>query len=83
MLPSYSILPCFSTIARSHTWRTMCVEWLTITIVAPCSWRARSRAKHFCWKRASPTARTSSTSRMVGSMCAMTAKPSRMNMPDE
>ena len=50
-------------------------------IVRPSSWNSFTRSRHFCWKRSSPTASTSSTSRMSGSMLTATEKPSRTFMP--
>ena len=38
---------------------------------------------HFFWNSASPTASTSSISRISGSTWTATANPSRKNMPDE
>ena len=41
------------------------------------------RRRHFCWKLASPTDRTSSTSRMSGSKKAAMENPSRICIPRE
>jgi hypothetical protein len=41
------------------------------------------RARHFSWKARSPTASTSSTSRMSASRCVATANPRRMAIPVE
>ena len=66
-----------------HTRLMRSIEWLTTTIVLPsrCIWR--TRARHFFWNASSPTASTSSTSRMSGSRLTATENPSRTNMPDE
>ena len=41
------------------------------------------RSTHFAWKSRSPTARTSSTSRISDGTCAATANPRRTTMPVE
>ena len=58
--------------------------WLTKSTVRP-SRDATSPIlpRHFFWKRVSPTASTSSTSRLLASMCAATEKARRMYMPLE
>ena len=53
------------------------------SIVVPARRSSFSRSMHCSWKAASPTASTSSTSRMSGSRCAATAKPSRTYIPEE
>ena len=57
--------------------------WLTNSTVRP--WRATVPIlpRHFFWNAASPTASTSSTTRMSGSRCAATENASRMYMPLE
>ena len=55
----------------------------TNTTVLPLRTSASIRSSDLRWNDASPTDSTSSTSRMSGSMCAATAKPSRAYMPDE
>ena len=53
--------------ARSHTASTVARSWETKTSVVPLATTSLMRSRHFCWKWASPTASTSSTSRMSGS----------------
>ena len=55
----------------------------TRMIVRRCSFSSAILFRHFAWNAASPTARTSSTRRISGSMCAATANPSRTTMPEE
>ena len=55
--------------------------WLTNSTVRPLRATSSILPRHFCWKSASPTARTSSTIRISGSRCAATAKASRTYMP--
>ena len=55
----------------------------TITIDVPSRWSDRMRSRHLDWNAMSPTASTSSTTRMLGSECTAAEKPSRMNIPDE
>src|SRR4051794_4444036 len=57
--------------------------WLTIRIVPACPHSSRMRSKDFALKRASPTDRASSMSRMSGSMFTATENASRPYMPDE
>ena len=57
--------------------------WLTKIIVRPSRATSPILPMHFFWKAASPTASTSSTSRISGSRWAATAKPSRTCMPLE
>ena len=45
--------------------------------------QALKTSKHFCWKAASPTASTSSISRMSASTWIATEKARRTCMPDE
>ena len=53
------------------------------TIVRPASRMRWNCWKHFCWKAASPTARTSSTRITSASTSTATANASRTAMPDE
>ena len=57
--------------------------WDTKTMVRPSRWKRRMRCMHFAWKGSSPTASTSSTSRMSGSTCTAMANASRTYMPEE
>ena len=57
--------------------------WLTNSTVRPERLTSLILPRHFFWKARSPTASTSSTSRISGSMCEATAKASRTNMPLE
>ena len=49
----------------------------------PSAWKLRTRSRHLAWNASSPTASTSSISRMSGSTCTATANPSRTSIPDE
>jgi hypothetical protein len=81
--PSNATCPrCITTVRGQRMWMA-CMEWVTKTMVVPDRWRFRMRSKHRSWKPVSPTASTSSTRRMSGSTWMATAKPSRMNIPDE
>src|SRR5687767_11151844 len=57
--------------------------WETKTTVLPSLAMSFSLPRHFAWKLASPTARTSSTNRISGSRWAATAKARRMYIPLE
>ena len=70
-------------IARSQKRSTADMSWVTNTIVLPAALSCSNCSKHFCWNAASPTASTSSTSRMSASVWTATEKPSRTLMPDE
>ena len=56
---------------------------VTKRIVLPSSFIRWKTSKHFCWKAASPTASTSSISRMSASTWIITLNASRTCMPDE
>ncbi len=59
------------------------MSWVTKRIVRPSSFIRWKTSKHFCWNDASPTARTSSISRMSASTWIITLKARRTCMPDE
>ena len=59
------------------------MSWVTSRIVLPASRIRTNSSKHFCWKAASPTASTSSISRMSASTWIITANASRTSIPDE
>ena len=75
--------PWLSTAPQSQMLRTVSGAWVTSRMVRPSFWNSLIRPMHLRWKRSSPTARTSSTTRTSGSMFTATAKPSRTYMPDE
>ena len=81
--PSATSRPWLSTTPRSQMVRTVSAECVTSRMVRPSCWNWFTRSMHLRWKRSSPTASTSSTTRMSGSMFTATAKPSRTYMPDE
>ena len=81
--PEPIMSPEFSTTAKSQIWRTRSEEWVTNRMVRPSSWNSLIRAMHLREKASSPTASTSSTTRMSGSTLTATAKPSRTYIPDE
>ena len=58
-------------------------ECETNAIVLPWRLNSRIRSTHFRWKASSPTANTSSSSRMSASTLTAIEKPSRMYMPPE
>ena len=70
-------------IARWQKRSTECMSWETNTIVLPSRLRRKNSSKHFCWKAASPTASTSSISRISASTWIAVAKASRTSIPDE
>ena len=59
------------------------MSWVTKMIVLPPSRISLKTSKHFCWKAASPTASTSSMSRMSASTWIATENASRTYMPEE
>ena len=59
------------------------MSWVTRTTVLPLSRISWKTSAHFCWKEASPTARTSSISMMSASAWSITEKASRTVIPDE
>ena len=81
--PMSATCPRSRSIARSQKRSTDPISWVTSTTVR---FSRRSRAnssKHFCWKAASPTARTSSMSSTSASTWIITLKARRTSMPDE
>ena len=81
--PVKAIRPRSISMDRSHS-RAIDVRSCEMnSIVVPSRRSSAMRSWHCSWNAASPTASTSSTSRMSASRCAATAKPSRMYMPDE
>src|SRR2546421_64289 len=81
--PSAAMRPSLSRIARSQSVRIADMLWLTKRTVLPWPETSRIFPRLFAWNSASPTDRTSSTTRMSGSRCAATANASRMYMPLE
>ena len=81
--PSATSRPWLSTTPRSQMLRTVSAECVTRRMVRPSFWNWLTRSMHLRWKRSSPTASTSSTTRTSGSTFTATAKPSRTYMPDE
>ena len=81
--PSSTVSPFSSQIARSQS----CEHGLHLVRDeddrAPRGLRSSIRPRQRRWNSASPTASTSSTSRISGSRCAATAKASRTDMPLE
>ena len=75
--------PCSSSIARSQKRCTAPMSWVTRRTVVPLRRMRANSSKHFCWNAASPTASTSSISRMSASTWIITANASRTSMPDE
>ena len=59
------------------------MSWVTKTTVFSESRISWKTSKHFCWKAASPTASTSSISRMSASAWSITENASRTDIPDE
>ena len=57
------------------------MSWLTKRMVRPCSRSSFMRSLHLAWKRASPTARTSSMSSISVSICEATLNARRRYMP--
>ena len=67
--PSSTSAPSSNSAARSQNCSTALMSCVTSTIVRPSSCMRFSVSMHFCWKAASPTASTSSMSRMSASSC--------------
>ena len=63
--------------------RTCSLLCETSRIVTPLSCNPRMASLQRRWKAASPTERTSSITRISGSMLIAVAKPRRMNIPEE
>ena len=82
-VPSNSTSPPSMKSARSHSSTTAWAEWLTKSTDAPVERISSMRAKHLRWKASSPTASTSSTTRMSGSTWMAAAKARRAYMPLE
>ena len=61
------ISPSAISIARWQYSSTAAMSWVTRTIVLPAAFISWKASAHFCWKAASPTASTSSISRMSAS----------------
>ena len=68
---------------RSETERIVFMSCEMISIALPARRNSAIFSRQRRWKSASPTASTSSTSRMSGSTCTATAKPRRTYMPEE
>src|SRR5947208_3344986 len=66
--------PLCSQIPFVHVASTAARSWETKRSVVPSLNTARIRSRQRCWKVASPTARTSSTSKISGSRYAATAQ---------
>ena len=81
--PSFSSRPWLSSATVSHMAATDGSEWETMTTVRPPARSSSKRCTHLRWNASSPTASTSSTSRMSGSTLMATAKPRRTYMPEE
>ena len=62
---------------------TAAMSWETNTTVLPCDPACSIFWRHLLWNSASPTARTSSMTRIVVSRWAATANASRMYIPLE
>ena len=66
-----------------HRASTAAMLWLTNrTVLPPVPATSPILPRHFRWNSASPTASTSSTTRISGSRCAATANASRTLMPE-
>ena len=81
--PSRMTRPLSSRIVRSHSRATACMLCETKTTVRPDAPKSCIRPRQRFWNSASPTASTSSTSRISGSRCAATANASRTYIPLE
>ena len=79
--PSLMTVPLFKRMDRSHRRVIAGMLWETKSTVRPRCPTSSILPRHFFWNAASPTARTSSTSRISGSRCAATAKARRRYMP--
>ena len=81
--PSAASRPPCSSSARGQSRATAAMLWLTKSTVRPLRAVSLIRSMLRRWKAASPTASTSSISRISGRRCAATAKASRTYMPLE
>src|SRR6185312_11352781 len=81
--PTSTSRPASSQATVSHSVRMVPIAWLTTTTVLPARRNSANFSMHFSWKAASPTASTSSTSRISGSTLMATENPRRTYMPDE
>jgi hypothetical protein len=82
-VPSSATRPDSSSTARVQRRWIASRLWLTKSTVLPAWATSPILPMHFRWKAASPTASTSSTTRISASRCAATANASRMYMPLE
>ena len=73
--PTAISLPCSSSASWSHSVRIVPSACDTTTMVLPLSLSSANFSEHFRWNCSSPTASTSSTSRMSGSTLIATEKP--------
>ena len=73
--------PIFQHHPRWHSERMEAMLCDTTSTVRPCRATSPIFPRHFFWNAASPTASTSSTSRISGSRCAATANASRSVHP--
>ena len=81
--PTARRVPCWIHAVCSHSHPTMSRSWLTRMMVRPSAFSWANRSRQRFWNVWSPTASTSSTSRISGSTWMATEKPSRTYMPDE
>ena len=81
--PSSSSRPPWMSSAREQVATMALRSWLTKSTVRPSWLTSPMRARHFSRNLTSPTASTSSTSRMAGFRCAATENASRRNIPLE
>ena len=81
--PSSASRPFSNSTARVHSALIAVMLWLTKRTVRPLRLTWPIFPRHFCWNWASPTASTSSTTRISGSRCDATANASRVYMPLE
>ena len=75
--------PSCSSIARWQYCSTALMSWVTKTTVRGESRISWKTSAHFCWKEASPTASTSSISRISASDWIIIEKARRTSIPDE
>ena len=75
--------PASSRIVRSQSRAIAGMLWDTKSTVRPFRPTSCILSRHLRWKATSPTASTSSTSRISGSRCAATLNASRRYMPEE
>ena len=84
VVPIKSIIPFLSITPRVQRLRTAAMLWLTNRTVRPSPLLTSCiLPMAFFWNSASPTARTSSTTRISGSRWAAMAKPRRTIIPEE